>query len=682
MANRILVVEDDTAISELICMNLEVTGYEVVPVLDGNEVEGTLEKEENFDLALLDIMLPGKDGFELLGVMKEYGIPVIYITAKADVNSKIKGLRSGAEDYIVKPFEVLELLVRVEKVLERTGKQKEIIQVKDLEIHLSEHKVTRNGQTVSLKPMEYDLLVLLAKNKNVAFTREQMLNEVWGSNYLGETRTIDVHIGQLRRKLDLSDVIKTIPDIDWRSSMKLWQKISLLTAAILLISMVVYGGITVYETSNYNIRQTSSAASRQVRATAYALGQSLENAATEEMSDTARKAYLQFLLRRYSSRDYMLLQDWQLAANTTNFELTGNRLEQFDSYEPVAAFQQKNGRHLMIVGQKIPLSDSKNTSYQLLLVRDISEIYNNVLTQIGMFLVILGAIVAVAINAVFWMIRRMLKPLRDLRETAGAISQGQLDRRVRVRSNDEVGALSVSFNQMADQIECQMEELAQVSERRKQLLGSLAHELKTPMTSIIGYSDTLLHVRINEEQQKKALTHINNECRRLERLSGKMMNLLELYNNETIHMEKHPVSQLIGKVAELEKYHLKEQGITLETRSDDTVLLMDMDLMESLLVNLIDNAMKASKEGDTIYVEAAGTCILVEDHGRGIPAEEIPKITEAFYMVDKSRSKKAGGIGLGLALCTQIVNLHGAKMEIKSKPGVGTQIRVIFSEEQ
>lgn len=216
MANRILVVEDDTAISELICMNLEVTGYEVVPVLDGNEVEGTLEKEENFDLALLDIMLPGKDGFELLGVMKEYGIPVIYITAKADVNSKIKGLRSGAEDYIVKPFEVLELLVRVEKVLERTGKQKEIIQVKDLEIHLSDHKVTRNGQTVSLKPMEYDLLVLLAKNKNVAFTREQMLNEVWGSNYLGETRTIDVHIGQLRRKLDLSDVIKTIPKIGYR----------------------------------------------------------------------------------------------------------------------------------------------------------------------------------------------------------------------------------------------------------------------------------------------------------------------------------------------------------------------------------------------------------------------------------------------------------------------------------
>ena len=212
---KLFLVEDDEAIAGEIRRYLETWDFQVRCVRDYKHV---LEEFTEFQpqLVLLDIMLPGKDGFELLGVMKKYGIPVIYITAKADVNSKIKGLRSGAEDYIVKPFEVLELLVRVEKVLERTGKQKEIIQVKDLEIHLSEHKVTRNGQTVSLKPMEYDLLVLLAKNKNVAFTREQMLNEVWGSNYLGETRTIDVHIGQLRRKLDLSDVIKTIPKIGYR----------------------------------------------------------------------------------------------------------------------------------------------------------------------------------------------------------------------------------------------------------------------------------------------------------------------------------------------------------------------------------------------------------------------------------------------------------------------------------
>lgn len=216
MKNRILVIEDDTAISDLICMNLTVAGYEVLPVFDGTQAEKVIAEKGAFDLALLDVMLPGKDGFELMDTMKAYDIPVIYLTAKADVGSKIKGLRAGAEDYIVKPFEILELLVRVEKVLERTGKQKDELEVGDVLIQLSKHQVMKNEKIVRLKPLEYDLLVLLAKNKNVAFTRDQLLNQVWGSDYLGETRTIDVHIGQLRKKLGLSDVIKTIPKIGYR----------------------------------------------------------------------------------------------------------------------------------------------------------------------------------------------------------------------------------------------------------------------------------------------------------------------------------------------------------------------------------------------------------------------------------------------------------------------------------
>ena len=197
-------------------MNLTVAGYDTEALFDGKEVEELLKTDREFDLALLDVMLPGKDGFELMELMKEAKIPVIYLTAKIDVGSKIKGIRSGAEDYIVKPFEVLELLVRVEKVLERTGRQISRITVGTVEINLNEHQVTRDGQEVSLKPLEYDLLVLLAKNKNMAFTREQLLNQVWGSDYLGETRTVDVHIGQLRKKLELFDVIKTIPKIGYR----------------------------------------------------------------------------------------------------------------------------------------------------------------------------------------------------------------------------------------------------------------------------------------------------------------------------------------------------------------------------------------------------------------------------------------------------------------------------------
>ncbi|MSA01438.1 response regulator [Lactonifactor sp. BIOML-A3] len=216
MKNRILVVEDEKAISDLICMNLEVAGYEALPVYEGDAAEQVLWNEKDLDLAPVDIMLPGRNGFELMECFQKRAIPVIYLTAMSDVASKVKGLREGAEDYIVKPFEVLELLVRIEKVLERTGRQKEVLSFGGIVINLDSHQVRKDGECVTLKPMEYDLLLLLVKNKNVAFTREQLLQQVWGSGYMGETRTVDVHVGQLRKKLGLTDQIKTIPKLGYR----------------------------------------------------------------------------------------------------------------------------------------------------------------------------------------------------------------------------------------------------------------------------------------------------------------------------------------------------------------------------------------------------------------------------------------------------------------------------------
>lgn len=214
--NRILVVEDDEAISRVIIKNLLSTGYAATPIYDGKEAAELLERDADFDLALLDIMLPGIDGFALIGYMKHHDIPVIYLTAKSDIDSKIQGLRDGAEDYIVKPFEVLELLVRIEKVLERTGKMQQVLDVADLTINLMERSVRKNGKEIPLKPMEYDLLVMLAKNKNIALSRERLLHGVWGVDYVGETRTVDVHIGQLRRKLGLENHIKTISKMGYR----------------------------------------------------------------------------------------------------------------------------------------------------------------------------------------------------------------------------------------------------------------------------------------------------------------------------------------------------------------------------------------------------------------------------------------------------------------------------------
>lgn len=156
------------------------------------------------------------DGFALLEEVKPYDIPVIFLTAKDDISSKLSGLKGGAEDYMVKPFEILELLVRMEKVLARNERLGQVVKVHDMEINFTEHTVRKNGEEIPLKPMEFELLSVLVKNRNIAISREKLLLMVWGTDFVGETRTVDVHIGQLRKKLGLSDVIKTVSKLGYR----------------------------------------------------------------------------------------------------------------------------------------------------------------------------------------------------------------------------------------------------------------------------------------------------------------------------------------------------------------------------------------------------------------------------------------------------------------------------------
>lgn len=216
MSKRILIVEDEEAIAKMIALNLRVANMEPVVFYDGSAAADSLNSDHDFDLALLDIMIPGKDGFELQKLLKPYDIPIIFLTAKTDVISKVQGLRDGAEDYMTKPFEVLELLVRIEKVLERTKKSDSLIRFGDLDVNFDERTVKRNGQEIILKPMEFDLFAVLLKNKNIAISRDDLLGLVWGVNYVGESRTVDVHIGQLRKKLQLHKQIKTVSKFGYR----------------------------------------------------------------------------------------------------------------------------------------------------------------------------------------------------------------------------------------------------------------------------------------------------------------------------------------------------------------------------------------------------------------------------------------------------------------------------------
>ena len=212
---NILIVEDEQAIANLIYVNLSDEGYRCTCAFDGKHGADLIEKE-NYDLILLDIMLPKIDGYELLEYVKPMGTPVIFITAKGAVNDRIKGLKLGADDYIVKPFQIGELSARVEAVLRRYGKSEKQLSVGDVFISTESRSVTKNGRPVDLTVKEFDLLVELVRNKNVALYRDRLYEKVWEEPFTGETRTLDTHIQRLRKKLDWDNRIQTVFRIGYR----------------------------------------------------------------------------------------------------------------------------------------------------------------------------------------------------------------------------------------------------------------------------------------------------------------------------------------------------------------------------------------------------------------------------------------------------------------------------------
>ena len=213
---RILIVEDEEAISDLIRLHLTRSGYECSTCYDGLSAANLLEENTNFDLILLDIMLPHINGYELMEYIRPLGIPVIFLTAKAAMNDKIKGLTSGAEDYIVKPFEIVELLARINIVLRRYNKTEATLHFEDIEIDTDNRIVKKDGEEIDLTPKEFELFLLLVRNKNMTLFRDKIYEKVWDTEYMGETRTLDLHIQRLRKKLELNDNLKTIYGAGYR----------------------------------------------------------------------------------------------------------------------------------------------------------------------------------------------------------------------------------------------------------------------------------------------------------------------------------------------------------------------------------------------------------------------------------------------------------------------------------
>lgn len=215
MMNKILIVEDEVPISNLIKENLNDAGYLCFCAFDGMQAADMVERER-YDLVLLDIMLPEIDGYELLEYIKPLGIPVIFLTAKGDVLDKVKGLKSGAEDYITKPFEIVELLARVETVLRRYGKTQRYVTLFDITVDTLSRTVKKGADPVALTAKEYDLLLLFAQNRNIALYRDFLYERVWGETYLGDSRTVDLHVQRMRKKLGLEHKIVPVYKVGYR----------------------------------------------------------------------------------------------------------------------------------------------------------------------------------------------------------------------------------------------------------------------------------------------------------------------------------------------------------------------------------------------------------------------------------------------------------------------------------
>ena len=281
--------------------------------------------------------------------------------------------------------------------------------------------------------------------------------------------------------------------------------------------------------------------------------------------------------------------------------------------------------------------------------------------------------------------KKLTNPLVKLSNVSKDIAKGEYNiRAVESKKNDEIGVLEHNFNLMIDVIENNIEELKYLNESKQRFIDSLNHEIKTPITSIIGYSELLLKNNVSEEIKIKALKYINSEAKRLETLNSTLLKLT-LMREENRKLGKVELKEAINNVKNILIYKMERKNIKLNIKIENIDLVQDKELLEVLLTNIIDNSIKASNVGSWIDVEGYygnnEYILKIKDKGIGIPQEDLDKVLEPFYMVDKARTRKNNGIGLGLSICSEICNMYNISLDIKSKLNVGTEVILIFNKE-
>ncbi len=455
--------------------------------------------------------------------------------------------------------------------------------------------------------------------------------------------------------------------------MKLWLKISLI--AIIMVTLATSGFSLIMllrsGQSNLELAVNNVLTEQQMRAASW--NAAMENAIDIEYSVTAQRSLARYLIAKFADENTILISGSDDIYNATSIDLKKILPVEGDAQQYIV--KDMDGSSMLITGTNLQINDMPYTLY---VIKDLSSVYAGIEELAYQFAFINLAVILVAGAVIILLVRWVLRPILTLKQNTGLVAAGIYDKRAIIAENDEIGELARDFNLMAAAVEHHVDELRGEAYRSTLFMSALTHELKTPLTSISGNAQTLLRTKMDDDEREDALIRIDDECTRIERLSQKLMQLIVLRQNESIRLETHSVAALLESVRLLCAEQIIQRSLTLTIKNSMDTLAMDKDLLSSLLLNLIDNAGKASCPGSTIELSAQGHTIAVKDFGKGIPENEIDKITQPFYMVDKSRSKKAGGIGLGLALADEIARLHGARLVFESTVEIGTTVKVVF----
>ena len=452
--------------------------------------------------------------------------------------------------------------------------------------------------------------------------------------------------------------------------MKIRLRLALLSILLIAVSLAVCGTMLLNASANNSIRAAEDGAVTELNLLRTSYQNVLQDVSDNTLSETAQRSLALYLFRQYISinSQFILIRNGETLYNNSDYAV--NTLLNGETEKTVTL----DGKTLFLTAAEE--NTDQSGSYQIFLVRDVSSVYADIRSlTLQSIAICVGAFL---LSAVVIMICtfRALRPLKLLQQNAAAIAGGVYDQRIELRGNDEITELSVSFNKMAEAVQKHIDAVTATAEERKLLLGALTHELKTPMTSIIGYSESLQKTKLTTEQKADAVRYINRECGRLERLTQKMMRLITLTGGEEIALLDTPAAALFSAVEPTLLDATARQQVSLTFADSGKSYRMDLDLMASVLINLVDNACSAG--ATHIQVVASPDTFSVSDDGSGIAPELIERVTQPFFRADKSRSRKQGHAGLGLALVSRIVELHHATLQIESAVGKGTTMRVCF----